>query len=213
MNYRIYTINVSSLEQKFSQIKNLILLFRFAAINTTSEIYFTNANEMSLKFAKWSVWTVVGSYIFSTLTYASVGAIFYYIRDGFVDPVNLYLPYKIRCLRTNSNFQFRTSLTIEFPLISRENSLPFDESTWLGWFCSLMLELLCGTTYVSTSVTITSLFIGLGLFFRASTLHFEAIFNEMNDTLTGCLSTERDLLLKLKRSLINAIKYHNRAKE
>lgn len=76
-----------------------------------------------------------------------------------------------------------------------------------------MLELLFGSTYVSTNITITSFFIGLGLFFRASTLHFKAIFDQMNDTLTGNLNNDRDLLLKLKGSLIEAIKYHNRAKE
>lgn len=90
-------------EAEFPRIKsNLFPLFRFAAIDTASAVYFARANEMSLKFGKWSVWTVMGSYIIVSLVYAGGGFVFFYIRDGFVDPALMYLPYKIRCLRTNS---------------------------------------------------------------------------------------------------------------
>lgn len=92
-------------EAKFPLIKlNLFSMLRFAAIDTPSAVYFARANEMSLKFVKWSVWTVMGSYIISSLAYAGGGLVFFYIRDGFVDPALMYLPYKIRYLRTNSKF-------------------------------------------------------------------------------------------------------------
>lgn len=61
-----------------------------------STVFFLRVNEFSETFLKYALIAMIGGYVVSSMTIAAAGALLNYMRDGYVDPGNLYLPIKIR---------------------------------------------------------------------------------------------------------------------
>lgn len=61
-----------------------------------STIFFLRANDFSENFLKYAMIAMIGGYIVFSMTIAAAGALLDSMRNGYVDPGNLYLPIKIR---------------------------------------------------------------------------------------------------------------------
>lgn len=64
--------------------------------NTPSTRFYLETNELCEKLMKWSVILVQCSFLAPSLSLLVGGAIFYYIRDGYVRTENLYMPIRTR---------------------------------------------------------------------------------------------------------------------
>lgn len=70
--------------------------FLIAAVDSPSAIYFTNVNAFCEKFVKYALICVLGVFTTSSIIFAAIGAGYYYIKDGYIEAHNLFLPYKLR---------------------------------------------------------------------------------------------------------------------
>lgn len=83
--------------------------------------------------------------------------------------------------------------------------IPFNQSTFGGYFGIIAIELTTALCYILVIWTIVSLFLSMGLYFGALSSHFESIFGE--------ISTQSSRTIETKKCMIEAIKFHNQAKE
>lgn len=85
--------------QEFNRNANIVFQFSrfsFAASNSPSAIYFINADQFSQKFVKCALIGIDGVFFTSSLMFVAIGAAYYYIKDGYIEARNLFLPYKLR---------------------------------------------------------------------------------------------------------------------
>lgn len=59
------------------------------------------ANTLSENFLKYALIGMIGGYIVSSLSIAAMGAVLNYMRCGYIEPKNLYLPVKVRYSKVN----------------------------------------------------------------------------------------------------------------
>lgn len=86
--------------------KNIIFLnyfrnyfrFWFSDEATPSEMIYSRTNKLCEMFVTWTIVFMVASYIATTIISTVAGAVFYYVKDGYVDATNLYpfMPLKLR---------------------------------------------------------------------------------------------------------------------
>lgn len=95
------------------------------------------------------------------------------------------------------------------PIFSH-SSTPFDESTFKGWTCVFCLDLIFGCTYAVVHVAVGALFLATGFYFEACAHHFGTFFEDTRDF--NILEAKIELKLKIKKSLVEAINFHNTTK-
>lgn len=61
-----------------------------------SSVHFRKADRVSELFFKVAILAVCGGHMFMSSSLALGGMAFYYVRDGHIEPRNLYLPHKMR---------------------------------------------------------------------------------------------------------------------
>lgn len=151
-----------------------------------------------------------------TLFAVVAGVLFYSIRDGHVETENLFMPGKLKCIFLFSKFSIDLLFTYIhcFSLVTTctSNSMPFDRSTVNGYTGFLLSGLILGLNYMIITATIASLFLSMGLYLRAFYLHYELMFRHMNELVDRKIP-EAAKWIQLKACLIEAIKFHNQAKE
>lgn len=140
------------------------------------------------------------SFLFAACTW-----MFYYYRDGLVEPANLYLPYKMRLKVNDKNV---IGLGLKF-CIFVFISLPYNGNTYFGWFLSLIHDLVCGSTYACLNVSILSFFVSTGAYFYACRKHFCAILNDMSNE---NMKQQANVRHQLQLLFIDAIELHNQSK-
>lgn len=90
--------------------------------------------------------------------------------------------------------------------------MPFDQTTFGGFVGMLVNGLTTGLTYLVITTTIASLFLSMGLYLQAFHSHYESMFDNMNAIVAGS-SSNSDAAIRLKACLIEAVNFHNQAKE
>lgn len=90
--------------------------------------------------------------------------------------------------------------------------MPFDQTTIGGFVGMLVNGLTTGLTYLVITTTIASLFLSMGLYLQAFCSHYESMFGDMNEIVAGSPSKFDDAI-PLNACLVEAIKFHNQAKE
>lgn len=76
----------------------------------------------------------------------------------------------------------------------------------------LTMQLMCGGVYTIINITIASLFVGMGLYFKACHQYFAAKIDEMGEIVDGSQVIGKKDDLKLKRMLVESIGIHNEAR-
>lgn len=89
--------------------------------------------------------------------------------------------------------------------------MSFDENTFFGFCVLLYLNYVAGVGYIVVTTLIATLFVTAGLFFNTFRAHFELMFQNMGDLVTK--HRRPDYATRLKACLIEAINFHNQAKE
>lgn len=64
--------------------------------NTPSIAFYLRANKVSEGSLRLVMISMQSVGIFSSLFFATAGAAYYYIHDGYIEPIKLYLPLKLR---------------------------------------------------------------------------------------------------------------------
>lgn len=72
----------------------------FSDENISSAKIYERENELCEKFIKWTLIFILSGLYASTLVPIVVGALFYYVRDGYVETTKLYLPLKMKWIST-----------------------------------------------------------------------------------------------------------------
>lgn len=109
---------------------------------------------LSEKCYKYLMAVFFVGYIVSSVAILATGALFYLIRDGTVEPNNLFLPTKL--------------------------STPFNMSTFSGWACSYCFQTSFGATYVLIIVSSVVFVVDIEFYFAACTQHFQMIFADLS---------------------------------
>lgn len=90
--------------------------------------------------------------------------------------------------------------------------MPFDHSSVEGYIGICAIHLIISTTYVIVTILIESLFLAMGLYLRAFHLHFKSMLQHISD-LAEIRRAAIDPAVQLKSHLIEAIRFHDQAKE
>lgn len=93
--------------------------------------------------------------------------------------------------------------------LSLLNRTPIDESTTKGYLEVLAYDLSSGLVFQGTTLTISALFLSMGLYLGTFCSHFESMLQQM---VTENRSTAEKVTL-MKMRLIDAINLHIQAKE
>lgn len=182
----------------------------FLGENTPAATFYLRANESCEKFIKYVFFIVNGSFVLVTFLFAGIGAIFYYVRDGYVEASNLYVPLRLRSSILVSLFENLLSIWIQIIRFST----PFDHNTAGGWLCIIFYEFVVSLPYSSLNILIASFFLSYGLFFEAFYLHFQSIFSYLDEIIrSGSNQTfVHRTDLRCKAALVEAIQLHSNAK-
>lgn len=148
---------------------------------------------------------MVGTFIF-----AAIGAIFYCVRDGYVEASNLYVPMKLRSAIPVSDVQnFVCQFEFQFFVTIRT---PFEIGTAGGWLRNIFYCFSLGLPYASLNISISSFFLSQGLFFEAFYLHFQSVFKDLDEIVGSKQTFARRTDLECKLAVIEAIQLHSNAK-
>lgn len=91
------SIDVISFEEIFQTLRlSEHFSIQFLVKTTPSVVLYLRANNSSERFIKLMIMTIAGGFTIAVLFLAAIGAAFYYIRDGHIETVNLYLPLVLR---------------------------------------------------------------------------------------------------------------------
>lgn len=142
------------------------------------------------------------------LVFIFIGMVYYYVHDGYVEADKLYMPLKMKWVSASSDVSHPPS---KCQFILSTNRTPFNQSTNGGYCAVLAIELSTSSVYVAVTLTIATLFLSLGMFFNAFSIQFESMFRNMSELASR--KRTRGSMVELKQSLIDAIKFHNQAKE
>lgn len=211
--FRRYSINVIALDW-LSWERPLLLIVNISIPDdkTAAAPIYLRANKFSEDFMKFVVMAMPGLYVISILSFIGVGVAFQLIHDGYIALDQLYLPLSIRYdENTYKNGWQNDRLISNFWSFSTQTRTPFDKSTLGGYFTLLIFESVSGTTFLSTTVMICAIFLCFGTFSNAFCLHFESMFQTMSNVVDKNPTTDR--MIKLKGTLIDAVKLHNLQKE
>lgn len=88
------------------------------------------------------------------------------------------------------------------------NRMFIDPTTFGGFVGHLVCGFIFGLSYLILTVAVASNYLSMGIYLRASYEHYEAMFRNINGMVEENVNPSQ-----LKASLIEAINFHNTAKE
>lgn len=88
-------------------------------------------------------------------------------------------------------------------------SLPWDEDTFIGWFCTFMYSVIFAGVYLLLNAYILSCFVTICVQFHSFRVHFEKIVLKLD----GISEKDAEYGLKIKRILCEAMEFHIMIKE
>lgn len=115
------------------------------------------------------------------------------VRNGFgdIDGSHLYTPYSFVYVN-------EVGITISFIKFNISCSLPWNQSTILGWLGETIYSLIVCVSFLTLNYGVLSLFMAIGEFHQSFQLHFQQI-----------LTAEDARLRHLKTKIRDSIRFHN----
>lgn len=95
--------------------------------------------------------------------------------------------------------------------------MPFDDTTVYGFIATVTIQLGVGIAYFLSTLPSISLLLSMGLYLGAFCSHFETMFRNMSDLVVDLHDCNNfsvfEKALLLRTWLVEAIRFHNQAKE
>lgn len=88
-------------------------------------------------------------------------------------------------------------------------SLPWNEDTFIGWFCTFMYSIIFAGTYLLLNAYILTGFVTICVQFHSFRIHFEQIISKLN----RISEKDAEYGIKIERILCEAMKFHIMIKE
>lgn len=145
--------------------------------------------------------------VVSTCFATSACEIYYYLKSGRLETESC-LMIKLKCVAGQLILDFIIITAFAFTFCR----MPFDPNTVGGFTGVFVSGLIFGTNYLIITTTLVSFLLSMALYWRAFSTHYESMFRNMND-LVAAKPADAVTLIRLKARLIEAIDFHNQAKE